>query len=193
MSLTKALGSIEGQLTEVSDPASCWLFTTTEFSGHVAKLIKELGSNQEALPVDITPNMTYIGMVAHACYPSTWEVEVRISESQHHPQLHCEFEASLKYTRPHVKQTKITFWMMFSFFISLKIHNLILALSLPHSPEQDSNFRLSEVSREVRSVELVITSFVSSAEGTYPSSNATTHYNGSPLCSCPRIYRDPQG
>lgn len=134
MSLSKAFGSIEGQLIEVSDPTSCWLFTTTEFSGHVAQFIKELGSsNQEALAVDITPNMAYIGMVSQACYPSTWEVEVRKSESQHHPQLHNEFEASLKYTRPHVKQTKITFWMMFSFFLSLKLHNLILALSLPQS------------------------------------------------------------
>lgn len=194
MTLTKAFGNIERKLTEVSDPASGWLLTTTESSGHVAQLSKELGSNQEALAVDITPNMTYIGMVVHACYPSTWEAEVRQSESQHYPQLHRE--ASIKYTRPRVKQTKITFWMMFSFFLSLQMHNLILTLSLPtvQSKTQFShNFRPSEVSRKVRSVEIVTNSFVSPAEGTYPSSNATIHCNGSPLCSCPTIYGAPQG
>lgn len=109
MTLTKTFGSIEGKLTEVSDPARDWLLTTTESSRHVAQLSKELCSNQEALAVDITANMTYISMVVHACYPSTGEVEVRKSESQRHPQLHSEFEGSLKYTRPRVKYTKITF------------------------------------------------------------------------------------
>lgn len=150
MSLAKAFGNIGGKLTGVSDPAKGWLLTTTESAGHVVQLVKELGSNQEALPVDMTPNMTYIGMIAHAGYRSTWEEEVRKSESQHHPQLHREFEASLKYTRPRVKQTKITFWRMFSFFLSLQIHNVILALSLPtvQSKTQIShNVRLCEVSR----------------------------------------------
>lgn len=139
MGLTKAFGSIEGKLIEVSDLAKGWLFTTTKFSGHVAQMIKDLGSNQEALAVDITPNMTYIGMVAHGCYPSTWEVKVKKSESQHRPQLHSEFEASLKYTRPRVKQTKITFWMMFSFFPSTN-PQLNSSTESTYSPEQDSIF-----------------------------------------------------
>lgn len=169
--LGKSFWLTGGKLTGVSDPAKGWLLTTTESAGHVAQLIKDLVSYQEALPVDITPNMTYISMVAHACYPSTWEAEVRKSESKHHPQLHSEFEASLKYTRPHVKQTKITFWRMFSFFLSLQIHNIILALSLPtvQSKTQIShNFRLREVSREIRSVELVIHQLCVSGRGNFP-------------------------
>lgn len=140
MSLAKAFGNTGEKLTGVSDPAKGWLLTTTESAGHVAQLIKDLVSYQEALPVDITPNMTYIGMVAHACYPSTWEAEVRISECQYHPQLHSEFEASLKYTRPHVKQTK-------NYFLE-DVLILPLATNPQHnsstestySPEQDSNF-----------------------------------------------------
>lgn len=169
--LGKSFWLTGGKLTGVSDPAKGWLLTTTESAGHVAQLIKDLVSYQEALPVDITPNMTYIGMVAHACYPSTWEAEVRISECQHHPQLHSEFEASLKYTKPHVKQTKITFWRMFSFYLSLQIHNIILALSLPtvQSKTQIShNFRLCEVSREIRSVKLVIHQLFVPGGGNFP-------------------------
>lgn len=34
-------------------------------------------------------------MVAHSCNPSIWEVAAEGSESQGHPQLHSQFEASL--------------------------------------------------------------------------------------------------
>lgn len=37
------------------------------------------------------------GVVTGTCHPCTWEAEAGGSETQGHPQLHCEFEASLGY------------------------------------------------------------------------------------------------
>lgn len=45
-----------------------------------------------------SPALCKLGMAAHTCNPSTWEVAGGKS-TQGHPQLHREFEASLCYVR----------------------------------------------------------------------------------------------
>lgn len=41
-----------------------------------------------------------LGLVAHACNPSTWDRQARESRVQGHPQLCSKFEASLDYRGP---------------------------------------------------------------------------------------------
>lgn len=45
-------------------------------------------------------------MVAHAYYPSTWEVEAKGWGVQGHPQIHSKFETSLRFVSKTSKSQK---------------------------------------------------------------------------------------
>lgn len=53
-------------------------------------------------------------VMAHACNPSTWEIEAEGSGVQGHPLLHSEFEAGLDYIRHSENKSNDPFKVLFA-------------------------------------------------------------------------------